>query len=99
MKSEMICSACGSVGAPIARMRGSFWIEIVLWLCFLVPGLLYTIWRTTTKETVCAACGKSSLVPLDTPIGQKLQRELAAAKPAGPVLRMAEKRKMGREIW
>jgi len=29
--------------APM-RTRGSILIEIVLWLCFLVPGLIYFIW-------------------------------------------------------
>ena len=40
--------------------RGSIWIEIILWLCLIVPGLIYSIWRLTTRRQVCSACGAAS---------------------------------------
>ena len=63
----MYCPNCGSVGTPRNRTKGSFWIELILWLCFLVPGLLYSVWRLTTKEAVCPKCGAPHMIPADSP--------------------------------
>lgn len=72
MATEMICSRCGARGQPKNRVKGSFLIEVVLWLCFLVPGLIYSIWRLTSKAKVCPTCGAEAMIPLNSPMGQKL---------------------------
>lgn len=69
---SFICASCGSRSEGISRTRGSFWIELVLWLCFILPGLIYSIWRLTTKERVCPQCGAPGLVPTNTPRGRDL---------------------------
>jgi len=33
--------------------KGHFALEFVLWLCFLVPGIIYSIWRLTTRRETC----------------------------------------------
>ena len=76
--TKMICTKCGSTGKTKSHTKGSILIELVLWLCFLVPGLIYSLWRLTTRRQVCAACGSHELAPVDSPIGRKLARELAA---------------------
>lgn len=68
--SNMVCTSCGSVGEPKSVTRGSFLIEVVLWLCFIIPGLLYSLWRLTTRHKGCRACGASTLVPTSSPIGR-----------------------------
>lgn len=65
----MICSDCGTVGSVKTVTPGGCLVEIVLWAFFLVPGLIYTIWRRTSRKKVCAKCGGSTLLPLDTPGG------------------------------
>jgi hypothetical protein len=70
-----ICAACGTVGNVKRVTRGSILIEIVLWLCFLLPGLIYSIWRLTTRHTACGACGGAQLLPLNTPGGQNAARQ------------------------
>lgn len=108
MDKRMICSSCGSIGAPVVITKGSFLIEVILWLTFLVPGLIYTIWRTTAKETVCAVCRKPTVVGIETPMGQKLQRDLARPAPtlekSEPPPKVAPRKadptkRMGRAIW
>ena len=42
--AKLICSTCGTVGKPKTVTRGSFFLEIILWLCLLLPGVLYTVW-------------------------------------------------------
>ena len=64
---ELLCQNCGAVGRPTKRVKGSFLIELVLWLCFLVPGVIYSIWRLTTKELVCPQCGAPNMIPADSP--------------------------------
>lgn len=76
---NVICAACGTRGTPATHTRGSFWLEVVLWLCFLVPGLIYSIWRLTSRQKVCRACGSTELVPVDSPRGRKLAAEFASS--------------------
>lgn len=70
--SQLICTQCGSVGKTKGVTKGSMTIELILWLCFLIPGLIYSFWRLSNKSIVCKVCGNSSLIPVDSPAGQKL---------------------------
>lgn len=74
--AKLICTQCGSMGDLRKDTRGSIFIEIILWLCFIVPGLVYSIWRLTTRRWVCHTCGSAALVPVDTPVGQQLLAKL-----------------------
>src|SRR5690606_29737256 len=65
--AAMYCSSCGAEGATRTATKGSIWLEIVLWLCFIVPGLIYSIWRITTRHQVCASCGALTLMPPNSP--------------------------------
>jgi hypothetical protein len=78
MTKQMICSLCGSVGKPKTKTKGSIVIEIVLWLCVLVPGLIYSLWRLTTRHLACPACGAPNMIPLDSPVGRELQSKLGS---------------------
>ena len=81
----IICLQCGSVNdRAVKTMRGSFLLECLLWLFFILPGVIYSVWRLTTKAKVCPACSAREIVPLSSPGGQKLQRELATVGPVGP---------------
>jgi len=73
---DLLCTNCGCQGKPKLRVKGSFFIEIILWLFFIVPGLIYTIWRLTTKQNVCVKCGSENLIPLDSPKAQQVLAEL-----------------------
>lgn len=68
-----ICTQCGHVGKPKTHVKGSLLVELVLWLCFLLPGLIYSVWRSTSasRQKVCRECGSTSLVPLKTPGGKQ----------------------------
>ncbi len=76
--TPMICSTCGQTGGLKTETPGSFLIELVLWLFFLLPGLIYSIWRISARKQVCASCGGAAMIPLNSPRGQQLQRELGA---------------------
>lgn len=72
MAKTQICSQCGRKGTPKNHTKGNILIEIVLWLFFLLPGLIYSIWRLTTKQKVCPYCLAPAMVDLDSPRGQEL---------------------------
>lgn len=71
-----ICPQCGTLGQTRIHTPGSILIELVLWLCFIIPGLVYSIWRHTARREVCKACGNSKLLPVGTPAGQKLLQDM-----------------------
>lgn len=79
MKKQMICTACGTAGKTRSVTRGSLLIELILWICFILPGLIYSIWRLTTRATACGACGSTALVPVDSPAGKRLAQQLQAS--------------------
>ena len=70
--AQKICLNCGYVGAPRTRVKGSCLIEGILWLTFIVPGIIYTIWRMgrDARLTECPKCGAQNMVPVESPAGQ-----------------------------
>lgn len=72
MAKKLLCIACQHVGEAKRVTRGSIWIELVMWLFFLLPGLIYSIWRLTTRHDACERCGGKSLIPLDSPAAKKM---------------------------
>lgn len=77
----MICKHCGHLGEPNTATPGSLFLELILWLCFIVPGLIYTVWRKSSQYDACRKCGSRDVVPTDTPIGHRLMRETGQAEP------------------
>ncbi len=41
-KPRQICENCGTVAKAVRHVPGSIILEIILWICFLLPGLVYT---------------------------------------------------------
>ncbi len=70
--SDLVCTKCLYQGKTSKETPGSFLIELILWLCFLVPGIIYSIWRLSSKKKVCRSCGSSELIPVDSPMGRRL---------------------------
>lgn len=70
------CSNCGHQGVPILIAKGSILIEIVLWIFFLIPGLIYSIWRRTNLYQACPNCDAHNMIPLDSPVARKLISDL-----------------------
>lgn len=97
MSKQYLCTACGHVGETETIYKGHILIEVVLWLCFLVPGLIYSIWRRTSTYEACPSCGNANMLPAHAPMAQKFIAEnptvgLAAvvSEPARPPSRAAK---------
>lgn len=74
MPKSLMCTECHHVGPPQRVTRGSFWVEVLAWLLFLVPGLIYSLWRIGTRYNGCAACGSAAVIPLDSPRALQLRK-------------------------
>lgn len=73
---EMICPNCGTRGTPKTITKGSMGIELILWLCFLIPGLIYSIWRLSSKQQGCPSCDQVGMININTPNGRLLVEKL-----------------------
>lgn len=70
--AKLICTNCGKQGKPKVITKGHILIEIILWCCFLVPGLIYSIWRHASRTKCCPGCGAPNMIPVDSPIAQSI---------------------------
>lgn len=79
-----VCRLCEYVGRPERITKGSILIEIVLWLFLILPGIIYSIWRLTSRYKACPMCGQESMIPLHSPAGRRLaqRRSQTRARPA-----------------
>lgn len=46
-----------------ALKKGNGWIELVLYLFYIIPGVIYSIWRRSGPPPVCPLCKAAALVP------------------------------------
>jgi hypothetical protein len=72
----VICRQCGKRSEALTITKGSILIELVLWLFFLLPGIIYTIWRLTSKYKGCSYCNSGNIVSIYSPMGKKLAAEM-----------------------
>ena len=71
----LVCKTCGYRGCAQSQVRGTLAVEIVLWLCLIIPGLIYSLWRGGARHFVCPKCGGRELIPADSPLGRKIVEE------------------------
>jgi len=79
--ARLVCTHCGSkdrLGLP-----GSGWIELALWLAWIVPGIIYSLWRRTGRPA-CGVCGYRALVSTASPLGLRLAGSDAEPEYAPP---------------
>lgn len=74
IKGTHYCTQCGSVAYPKNYTKGSFGIEILLYLLMILPGILYTLWRLTSKYKGCPKCHAPNMIPVGSPIAQAALR-------------------------
>ena len=45
------------------KQPGSFAMELALWLMFIIPGILYSVWRGSSERYVCPRCRGERMMP------------------------------------
>lgn len=61
-KLHIKCPHCGYEGPGKKIVKGSFAVEVVLWLFMLLPGMLYTAWRLVTSYFGCPKCSYNFVI-------------------------------------
>jgi hypothetical protein len=69
------CIHCGFVGEPALNAPGMLAMEIGLWFLFVVPGVVYSIWRRSARYQHCANCGHAGLVTADSAVAMEAFRK------------------------
>lgn len=77
MAQRVYCSNCKSVTIP--KPSGSVIITLILILFYIIPGIIYEIWRGKNKR--CGQCGSSAIMPLHSPAAQQAIQRQKAPKP------------------
>jgi len=57
-----ICMECSCQRDPVWVNRGWLFIEIIMWLLYILPGVIYSIWRRVRKQQVCPNCLNPTMV-------------------------------------
>lgn len=65
------CTRGEHVGHPRKVVPGSWAIELLLLICEVVPGVVYSIWRGRSFYRVCNSCGSREIVPLTSPVAHR----------------------------
>lgn len=69
LQGSSYCPSCGTVANPKKFTKGSFLVEVFLYLLMILPGIIYSLWRLTSKTTGCPQC-KAAMIPVTSPIAQ-----------------------------
>src|SRR5712672_394986 len=69
-----VCEKCFMVGHPQNMLAGSDGVEVGLWLLFLAPGIIYSIWRRANRYDGCTKC-RGKMLAGDTPRARLLAQE------------------------
>jgi len=85
---DLFCTTCGATGSPKRSVQGTFAAELILWIVgialavlLLWPAIIvpiaYSLYRLfSSRSRACRSCGAETLVPLNSPVAQKMRREL-----------------------
>jgi hypothetical protein len=81
-----VCTSCGYVGRPTRGEPGPVEILLLflLLLFFIVPGAIY-LFFLVRGQRACPKCKTAAMIPVDTPLGQKLMKETGQPAPGAPV--------------
>lgn len=80
-----LCRCCGFVGVPRKARRGNGALEFILWWFFLLPGLIYSIWRSGNYIKLCPTCDKSDLIPAFSQVAKAQLASVPATSSQGVV--------------
>ena len=75
-RPKYICADCGATQPPVSETKGSIGVELMLWLFFLVPGIIYSLWRVSSRYNACPVCKGAHMIPVASPKGKQLYEQL-----------------------
>lgn len=73
---NVVCKNCGHQGSPERKLKGHFLITLILLLCYIIPGIIYIIWRRSGVRDTCRQCGSSDIVDTSTAMGRAVMHNM-----------------------
>ena len=80
-KKVLYCSNCGYQGKPKVFVKGSLAVEIVLWILFILPGIIYSVWRSFSRYNGCPECNSNNMIPVNSPRAITEMKKLSTKYP------------------
>ena len=69
---EIFCRNCGHFGEPERSNRGHVLISLLLLCTFIIPGIIYIVWRRSDPHLRCERCGSIDTVAHNSPYAAQL---------------------------
>jgi predicted RNA-binding Zn-ribbon protein involved in translation (DUF1610 family) len=63
-RKQFQCPNCNWKGIPAVVAPGNIAVEILLWIFFIIPGLIYSVWRMASKYEACPKCKNRNIVQI-----------------------------------
>ncbi len=73
--ADYICSECGYVGKCKITKSGSLATELKMWLLYVIPGPIYTLWRLRSRKRLCRHCDSEKILSIKTETGYALLKK------------------------
>lgn len=62
------CTTCELVGfKPKLERKGNWAIEILLYCMYIIPGVIYSVWRRSNRAALCPRCLSKHIYLADIP--------------------------------
>lgn len=62
MDKKYYCASCKNFTSTPLK-KGNGWIELILYIFYIIPGIIYSIWRRSGEPSVCPTCKADALIP------------------------------------
>jgi hypothetical protein len=79
-----VCASCCKYSSePGHVLPGSTLLEVFLWFLYIIPGVLYSMWRRSPDNAikVCQSCESKAIVSITSPEGKSLFRRQYGRSP------------------
>ena len=77
-RGDSLCTRCLARMDPKSVVKGSFivelglWLMLFIWLPLVLLGIGYTLWRIFSRHKACPECGAAEYVPADSERARRL---------------------------
>ena len=71
-KLTYVCRQCAYTGKPEMFKKGTLKMEIILWCCLIIPGIIYSIWRRVGATPICPKCHYGPMMTSKSNLGYRM---------------------------
>ncbi|HEY9685916.1 MAG TPA: hypothetical protein V6C52_02960 [Coleofasciculaceae cyanobacterium] len=73
----VFCTSCHYLGIPKLKRRGNFFVNWILMIFLVLPGIVYLLWRLcSSRLQFCPQCGSQNVIPARSLAAKKVVERL-----------------------